>query len=490
MDLKLSLHPKQKLCLTSPAQEILYGGAAGGGKSHTARVIAIYLCMMIPGLQVFLFRRTCKELKLSHYIGPNSFQSILSEAIKKGFVEVAGLEVRFANGSVIHGCHCQYENDVYSYKSAEMHVKIIEEATEFTPFQLTYLGTRSRYPKNLQVPQSLRHKLPFSLYPTNPGGEGHDYFIKQFKVIDEHGKSKTEPTEVWKADLQDGGKTRQFIPAKLEDNPDIDIVEYEGQIFALRNPDQVRALRWGDWTVKLGALLPELTSMKHVIPHFDPPSHWTKVQAHDWGSNAPAATVWAAISDGEFHGLPRGAVYIYKEWLVAEDEDKTKGLGYSNKQLAQGMYQREEAHGGVYLTDTLPFQERGGIPMWKDYEDEGIHLKQADVSDKAVSVQALRGLAIGDGLKPMLYFSEDCPDTFRCLQALRPHKNNPEKPADHKEDHLPDCAFHIAREWTSVSDLAKTDKDIMQKKIDEQQNAPINLTSIIEDFNIMLDFGD
>lgn len=490
MELRLPLHPKQRLCLTSPAQQILYGGAAGGGKSHTARVIAIYLCMAIPGIQVFLFRRTCPQLKLSHYIGPNSFQSMLSEAINKGFVEVAALEVRFKNGSTIHGCHCQYEQDVLSYKSAEMHATILEEATEFTPYQIRYLGTRSRFPKNLNVPAELKHKLPFTLYPTNPGGESHDYFLEQFRVIDENGKSRLQPSEVWKANLNDGGKTRQFIPAQLEDNPDIDIAEYEGNIFALRNPDEVRALRYGDWTVKLGALLPELTSRRHVIPHFDPPSHWTRVQAHDWGSNAPAATVWAAISDGEFQGLPRGAVYIYKEWLIAETEDKSKGLGYSNKQIAEGMYQREDTHRGAYLTDTLPFQERGGVPMWKDYEDCGIHLKQADVSDKSVSVQAVRSLAVGIDNVPMLYFSEDCPDVFRCLQALRPHLRNPEKPADHKEDHLPDCVFHIAREWTSVTDMVKTDKEIMNKKIKEQQDAPVNLTSIIEDFNIMLDFGD
>ena len=35
------LHPKQTIAFESPATEILYGGAAGGGKSHLFRVLAI-----------------------------------------------------------------------------------------------------------------------------------------------------------------------------------------------------------------------------------------------------------------------------------------------------------------------------------------------------------------------------------------------------------------------------------------------------------------
>jgi hypothetical protein len=39
-ELDLELHPKQELAFNSLATEILYGGAAGGGKSHLMRVAA------------------------------------------------------------------------------------------------------------------------------------------------------------------------------------------------------------------------------------------------------------------------------------------------------------------------------------------------------------------------------------------------------------------------------------------------------------------
>jgi len=56
LDLNLHLHLKQSLAFESRASEILYGGAAYGGKSHLMRVAATSWCYDIPGLNVFLFR--------------------------------------------------------------------------------------------------------------------------------------------------------------------------------------------------------------------------------------------------------------------------------------------------------------------------------------------------------------------------------------------------------------------------------------------------
>ncbi len=54
MTLNLNLHAKQGEAFLSRATEILYGGAAGGGKSHLMRVAAIAWCAAVPGLQVYL----------------------------------------------------------------------------------------------------------------------------------------------------------------------------------------------------------------------------------------------------------------------------------------------------------------------------------------------------------------------------------------------------------------------------------------------------
>ena len=74
----LSLHPRQTQAFQSLATELLYGGAAGGGKSHLIRVAPIIWCSEIPGLQVYLFRRISEDLYKNHMAGPGSFPELLA----------------------------------------------------------------------------------------------------------------------------------------------------------------------------------------------------------------------------------------------------------------------------------------------------------------------------------------------------------------------------------------------------------------------------
>jgi len=62
-ELNLELHPRQQSAFNTIATELLYGGAAGGGKSHLMRVAAAVWCAQIPGLQVYLFRRQSVDLE-------------------------------------------------------------------------------------------------------------------------------------------------------------------------------------------------------------------------------------------------------------------------------------------------------------------------------------------------------------------------------------------------------------------------------------------
>src|SRR4030095_7959742 len=44
----------------------LYGGAAGGAKSHSLRWAAYRYCLLIPNCEVLLLRRTYRDLELTH----------------------------------------------------------------------------------------------------------------------------------------------------------------------------------------------------------------------------------------------------------------------------------------------------------------------------------------------------------------------------------------------------------------------------------------
>ena len=62
----IELFPKQAFALDTKATEVLYGGAAGGGKSHLMRIAAINWCAEIPNLQIYLFRRVRDDLIKTH----------------------------------------------------------------------------------------------------------------------------------------------------------------------------------------------------------------------------------------------------------------------------------------------------------------------------------------------------------------------------------------------------------------------------------------
>ena len=82
--LEIGLHDKQSEAFFSTANEILYGGAAGGGKSHLMRVAAINWCCEIKGLQVYLFRRVSEDLYKNHMEGSGGFLSLLANWIGLG----------------------------------------------------------------------------------------------------------------------------------------------------------------------------------------------------------------------------------------------------------------------------------------------------------------------------------------------------------------------------------------------------------------------
>lgn len=448
--LDLKLHRKQGVAFQSPASEILYGGAAGGGKSHLMRVAAVTWCAQIPGLQAYLFRRISEDLVKNHIEGKNGLRAMLTPWVLAGLVDIIESEIRFWNGSKIYLCHCQEEKHRFKYLGAEIHLLLVDELTTFTEVIYRFLRSRVRA-VGLSLPSMLEGRFPRILASSNPGNIGHHWVKRAF--ID--GRA---PFEVWRTPDEEGGMLRQFIPARLTDNPSMtsDDPYYRQRLRGLGSPELVKAMEDGDWNVVAGAFFPEFSTQRHVVAPFEIPRHWVRFRAMDWGSAKPFSVGWYAVSDGELAAYPRGALLKYREWYGMAENRPNVGLKLTAEAVAEGIKAREAADEKIdaSVLDPAAFAQDGGPSIAERMGKQGVFFQRAD--NKRVAQRGamggwdlLRARLVGDGARPMLYFFETCVDTIRTLPALQHDDLKPEDVDTDSEDHAPDetryaCSF---RPW-------------------------------------------
>ena len=131
----------------------------------------------------------------------------------------------FPSGATLTFGNLEHEQDKYRYQSAEFQFIGFDELTQFTESQYRYLFSRLRRLEDSSIPLRMRSA-------SNPGNIGHDWVKRRF--IDEGTTSG-----------------RPFIPAKLEDNPNLDRETY---IINLRYLDPITRRQYlnGDWTARHG----------------------------------------------------------------------------------------------------------------------------------------------------------------------------------------------------------------------------------------------
>lgn len=446
--MRLSLFPKQTKVLLSKATEILFGGAAGPGKSYLMRVAAIMWCIEIPGLQVYLFRRTFPDLWKNHMEGPSGFPALLAEWISQKIVKINYSDgaITFNNGSKIFLCHCQHEKNIYDYQGAEIHVLMIDELTHFSDVMYRYLRGRVRM-SGINIPAKHADCFPRVVTASNPGGVGHNWVKSTF--ID-----GAPPFDIHKTAKEEGGMLRQFIPALMADNPALlkDDPEYADRLSGLGNDDLVKAMKLGLWDILSGSMFDDLWNRDaHVVKPFKIPKSWYIDRGFDWGSSKPFSVQWYAESDGTTapNGItyPKGSIFVFAEWYGCIEGKANVGLKMTSKEIARGIVEIEskwdyEIEPGP--ADSSIFDTEDGHCMAKEMEEEGVEWTRANKSpgSRANGWEIMRGMlkAARDNPKEErgLYVFDTCVDWLRTVPLLPRDKKKPDDVATESEDHAGD----------------------------------------------------
>lgn len=446
---QLHLHPRQSLAFLSGATEILYGGAAGGGKSHLMRVKAIALAMRVPGIQIYIFRRLSDDLLRNHMEGDGGFYQMLATEFSTGRAKFNASKnfIRFTNGSKIWLAHCQHEKDVRKYQGAEFHVLIIDELTHFTEYQYRFLRARCRLGTlKDKLPDDLKTKLPLVLSGTNPGGPGHTWVRATF--ID-----PKPPMLVYRTDKEEGGFKRQFIPALLTDNPSLDQESYRNNLSGLGSPELVKAMLEGDWDIVQGGALDDVWDKHNQIkPRFRIPEGWRISRAFDWGSSHPFSVGWYAEADGteaqlphdEVFCPPKGSLIRFYEWYGGDPKKTNVGLKMAAKEIARGILETEKAiRSGRWVSKLTKFHpgpadnqiynvvEKQTGSIAKLMAKEGVLWCRSEkgAGSRINGLQHVRDYLTNatNGEGPGLYFTENCRSAISSLPQL---PRDPKKPDD------------------------------------------------------------
>jgi hypothetical protein len=227
------------------------------------------------------------------------------------------------NGSIIEFGYLDSDASVQIYQSAEYDIIRIDEGSHMSEYRIKYMKSRIRgannFPKQMKI-------------STNPGGVGHKYLKKTFKIgVEEPGKVFGE-TVVDDRTGKEYIETRCFIPASVYDNRALMRANpnYIKNLLQLPETEREQLLR-GNWEVADDQAFPEFDYDIHVCKPFPIPAHWKRWRSVDNGYDDPFAWYWFAVDE-------QGTVYIYREYTREDDSPRIRYSEQARKVTEKSTY--------------------------------------------------------------------------------------------------------------------------------------------------------
>lgn len=411
--------------------EVLYGGAAGPGKTDCLVNLARRFAG-VPGYRAIILRRTFPQL-----------QEILDRCWK--YYPVFGAEWRatekrwyfpaeaYGERPFVQIGHMQHEDDKYNYQGKEFHFVGFDELTQFTEAQYLYLFSRIRTTDD-KIPGQIRST-------TNPGGIGHNFCKARFLDPVSPGRTYVDPRT---------GLSRAFIQGKVYDNPSLmdNDPGYIARLEALPEIERKRLLD-GDWDVFDGQVFKELSMAVHGCDPFDIPPDWHRYCVLDWGYSKPFSVGWYAVDYDN-------ALYRYREWYGCVEDKPDTGLQMTALDVARGILERESEPIKLRIADPSIWgktsnhrrRETVGPSVHEDMVRAGLHFQKADNDRLQGKMQVHKRFKLLDEVNhdtgeiiselPQVKIFNNQPHFWRTVPALQLDPRNTEDIDTDMEDHIYD----------------------------------------------------
>ena len=423
--------------LAAPETDVLYGGAAGGGKSYAMLVDPLRFAHR-SAHRALILRRSMPELRelidKSRELYPKAFPGCRFREVEKIWTFPSGAKLEFG--------FLERDADVYRYQGQAYSWIGFDEITHLnTEFSWNYLASRLR----TTDPEI----TPYMRCTANPGGAGATWVKKRYV-------NPSSPNESF---VGADGLTRRFIPARLEDNP---YLAHDGRYEQMLNalPDvQRKQLLEGNWDITEGAAFTEFDLDMHVIAPFEIPIGWERVKGIDYGYASESACVWGAVDSTD------GTLIIYRELY-------RKGLtGVDLAQLITNM-ELEDPYSVQGVLDTAAWNRTGttGPTVGETLQRAGHKLRRADKNRIQGKIQIHEYLRVQPSGRPKIQICNNCPNLIRELQSIPLDKSNPEDVDTHAPDHAYDALRYLIMSRPKVNDIFNQFKHLRM----EQAYTPVD----------------
>ncbi len=405
--------------LAAAETDVLYGGAAGGGKSYAMLVDPLRYAHRAAH-RALIIRRSMPELRelidKSRELYPKAFPGCKYREVEKLW--------NFPSGAKIEFGFLERDADVYRYQGQAYSWIGFDEITHLpTEFSWNYLASRLRTTDS--------EITPYMRCTANPGGVGAHWVKNRY----------IEPSDPDKSFVGKDGLTRKFIPARLEDNPFLATDGRYEQMLKALPPTQRKQLLEGNWDVNEGAAFTEFSLEEHVIPPFEIPLHWDRVKGVDYGYASESACIWATIDPSD------GTLIVYRELY-------RKGLTGQDLGAIITEMELSDPFSVQGVLDTAAWSRTGttGPTVGETLVRQGHKLRRADKNRIQGKIQIHEYLRLQPSGRPRLQIFSSCPSLIRELQGIPLDKSNPEDVDTHAPDHAYDALRYLIMSRPRVID--------------------------------------